>query len=32
MATFRDLLAAAKPDGYGSPWAMQERVPTGAPS
>jgi len=29
---FLDLLAAAKPDGYGSPWAMQERVPTGAPS
>ncbi len=29
---FLDLLAAPKPAGYGSPWAMDERTPPGAAS
>ena len=29
---FLELLAASKPAGFGSPWAMQDRTPAGAPS
>ncbi len=29
---FLELLAAPKPTGFGSPWAMQDRTPAGAPS
>lgn len=29
---FLDLLAAPKPAGYGSPWAMEDRDPSGPPA
>jgi saccharopine dehydrogenase-like NADP-dependent oxidoreductase len=29
---FLELLEAPKPGGYGSPWGMEDRVPSGAPA